>query len=56
VFTTVHSFSTQYNTAYLQTNITAQMLSIGGEEGSELEERQVSIVSAMQSDWQVELN
>jgi len=32
---TVHSFSTQYNIdnlpSYLQTNITAQMLSIGGE-------------------------
>jgi len=33
---TVHSFSTQYNTekflpSYLQTNIIAQMLSIGGE-------------------------
>ena len=36
VFMTVHNFSTQCNTAdnlpsYLQTNIIAQMLSIGGE-------------------------
>ena len=46
VLMTVHNFSTQYNTehsnnlpSYLQTNIIAQMLSIGGE-GLEIYERQ----------------